>query len=301
MKTLVWPEESPPSTGYFPWHQDDANACLDIHGRVEPDADCAFIDSTLHGVMRRINTLAKKLIQKQQVYATLPNAAQLQIMHTGGLRLGQLELALKPNVFIVNTHFLPVIASVQPLAEPVPLFETQGMVMLIAKTNPKQLTGIADLFRADIKTYFPNPATERESFNQYYNAVKALALSKSISLPQLDAWLSAPRNILFGTNAHHRELPKVLAAGYADTAIVHYHMARYYMRAFPEYFAMVYFGEKPLGTVYHPLIDIEHFVLTHTQTGTNAATQLLQLIQHRQFADTLDDLGLSRAGLHRLK
>jgi ABC-type molybdate transport system substrate-binding protein len=91
--------------------------------------------------------------------------------------------------------------------------------ILVAKNNPKKLTGIDDLVRADVKTSMPNPVNE--GIMQFY-ARKVLEQHKiwqQISDGKECVSCQTTSNNWF-TAVHHRETPARILDGTSDAGIV---------------------------------------------------------------------------------
>ena len=91
--------------------------------------------------------------------------------------------------------------------------------ILVAKNNPKNVTGIDDLARADVKTSMPNPVNE--GIMQFY-ARKVLErhnIWQQISDGKECVSCQTTANNWF-TAVHHRETPARLQDGKSDAGIV---------------------------------------------------------------------------------
>lgn len=90
---------------------------------------------------------------------------------------------------------------------------------MVAQGNPKNVKGIADVLRPDIRTSMPNPVNE--GIMQFYGRK---VLERHGAWPHVSAGKecvscqSTPNN--WFTAVHHRETPERLLAGTADTGIV---------------------------------------------------------------------------------
>ncbi|HEX9181725.1 MAG TPA: substrate-binding domain-containing protein [Burkholderiales bacterium] len=93
------------------------------------------------------------------------------------------------------------------------------MVLLVAKGNPKNIRGIADLKRADVRTSMPNPINE--GIMQFYGrkVLERHGLWQHISAgKECFSCQTTPNN--WFTAVHHRETPDRILAGTSDTGIV---------------------------------------------------------------------------------
>lgn len=93
------------------------------------------------------------------------------------------------------------------------------MVLLVAKGNPKNIRGIADLKRGDVRTSMPNPVNE--GIMQFYGrkVLERHGLWQHISAgKECFSCQTTPNN--WFTAVHHRETPDRILAGTSDTGIV---------------------------------------------------------------------------------
>jgi ABC-type molybdate transport system substrate-binding protein len=91
--------------------------------------------------------------------------------------------------------------------------------IMVAKANPKHVTGIDDLVRTDIRTSMPNPVTE--GIMQFYarKVLEQHGVWQKISGGKECASCQATDNNYF-TAVHHRETPERIADGKSDAGIV---------------------------------------------------------------------------------
>ena len=91
--------------------------------------------------------------------------------------------------------------------------------ILVAKGNPKKISGIADLGRADVRTSMPNPINE--GIMQFYarKVLERHGLWQHISGGKECLSCQTTPNNWF-TAVHHRETPELLKANRTDAGIV---------------------------------------------------------------------------------
>jgi hypothetical protein len=142
----------------------------------------------------------------------------------------------------------------------IPVFTNRGNVLLVKKGNPKHIFTIWDLGRPDIRVVTPNPASEKNTFDNYVGSVYNIALNDGSNAPK--GWTAdrlfaslfnqvkddGESKWLMGTKIHHREVPWSIAYGHADVGLLFYHLALDAVRQFPDLFAIVPLG----GTVDNP-------------------------------------------------
>jgi len=93
------------------------------------------------------------------------------------------------------------------------------MVLMVPKGNPKNVKGIADVLRADIRTSMPNPVNE--GIMQFYGrkVLERHGAWQHVSGGKECVSCQSSANNWF-TAVHHRETPERLLAGTSDTGIV---------------------------------------------------------------------------------
>ena len=93
------------------------------------------------------------------------------------------------------------------------------MVLMVAKGNPRNIRGIGDLKRADVRTSMPNPVNE--GIMQFYGrkVLEQHKLWDHIARGQECSACQTSTNNWF-TAVHHRETPDRILANQSDTGIV---------------------------------------------------------------------------------
>ena len=91
--------------------------------------------------------------------------------------------------------------------------------LMVGKGNPKQVRGINDLRRDDLRIFLPNPIDEG-IMSVYGEAVlKRHHLWKKLTHGKLCSGCWGASNVYF-TRVHHREIPKAINSGRADVGLV---------------------------------------------------------------------------------
>jgi hypothetical protein len=175
------------------------------------------------------------------VVATLPQPVIVQMIRTGGIALGNLTLDVSR-----KSGFYPdiVMAGLDPLREvrklaviePHARFfsRNRGPALLVRKGNPLGINGLNGIVRTGARMALPN-AIEEAARARYRTALDGL-IGKS-----------AADEIFAAEVAHfpgrigivHRDLPEMVARGYADVAFTQYHLVSYWTRIFPRHFELV--------------------------------------------------------------
>jgi len=170
----------------------------------------------------------------------------------------------------------------------------QGSVLLVKKGNPKNIAGVADLNRQDVRLFLSNPVTETVSCQGYINTLAGVAAREGVALSFLTDDPPSPR-ICYGEQIHHREAPQAIIDGRADVSVVYYHLALRYTRIFPELFTMIPLG----GTIDQPqpwpenVISLSHAGLIHD--GGQWGNALLDFLASEAVSQIYSHHGLLRA------
>jgi hypothetical protein len=196
------------------------------------------------------------------VAVTVPQPVVVQMIRTGGIALGNLSLDVGR-----NSGFYPdvVMGGSDPLRqlrklgviEPQARFfsKNRGFALLVRKGNPFGIHGLGDVARTGARIALPD-MVEEAARARYRAAVDEL-MGKSAA----DALFAAEAPHFPGRlGIVHRDLPEMVARGYADVALTQYHLISYWTRLFPNHFELVpisgaerFFVRIAFGRVIDPL------------------------------------------------
>jgi hypothetical protein len=227
------------------WSHAGSNICQDFHGDPVTAELVVFSDGNHHMALQAC--LQEFLEQHPKVkdifYATTPPSVVVSLLKNRQLVLGNLTLSRLPHVFISPSGVLDKLQADGFIASHQAFMQSQGNVLLIRKDNPKNIQGIADLLREDVRLFISSPLTEKASYEVYKDTFIGLAREQGIDNNAVDSLLSNKQDrVIFGSSIHHREAPQNLYEGRADVAIVYYHLALRYSRIFADHFDFI-----PLG------------------------------------------------------
>ncbi len=150
---------------------------------------------------------------------TLPPGLLLEAIEKGGWTYGGREYPGLPDVYAsVNLGHLRKLKSLG-LADQYAVYMHNEMVLIVAKGNPKNIKGIADVMRADVRTSMPNPINE--GIMQFYGrkVLERHGAWQHVSGGKECLSCQTTANNWF-TAVHHRETPVRILAGTSDTGIV---------------------------------------------------------------------------------
>ncbi len=150
---------------------------------------------------------------------TLPPGLIMSAILGGGWTYGGREYRFTPDVYAsVNLGHLRKLRASGLMSQ----YETymhNELQIMVSKANPKHVTGIDDLVRADIRTSMPNPVSE--GIMQFYarKVLERHGIWQKISGGKECASCQTTDNNYF-TAVHHRETPERIRDGKSDAGIV---------------------------------------------------------------------------------
>lgn len=249
MTRLLWPGETAGAgAGEAAFAHSGSNLVLDVHGDPAGARLAVFSDGNHHmaladalGAFARIHPQVG-----EPFYATTPPRVVAEWLSAGALRIGNLRLSVHPHAFLGPPGVLERLRAAGRIGAHVPVARNRGAVLLVARGNPLNIRGIADLARGGVRLFLSNPQTEKVSFDAYLETLRRVASAAKTSLDFVTAegtLARAPR-IVLGELIHHREAPQAVASGNADCAVVFSHLGLRYVRIFPEHFEIVPLGHE---------------------------------------------------------
>jgi len=150
---------------------------------------------------------------------TLPPGLLLAAIEKGGWTYAGRSYPGRPDVYAsVNLGHLKKLKQAG-MMEQYATYMHNEMVLMVAKGNPKNIRGIADLARTDVRTSMPNPVNE--GIMQFYGrkVLERHGLWQAISGgKECFSCQTTPNN--WFTAVHHRETPERIRDGKSDTGFV---------------------------------------------------------------------------------
>lgn len=260
MALLNWPaEQAAPTHDVFYDCGQHAALQLDLHGDPARAKLVVFSDGNHHMALQEsLQAFALAHPEVGEIfYTTTPPRIAVEMLHSGGLALGNLRLRVTPHVMICPPAVLASLVETGHMQTYQPFMRGVGVVMLVKYGNPKGIVGIADLMRRDVRLFLSNPVNEKISYQIYTDCLRRLAIQARL---ELDFMTHAPGSpcpdkLIYGELIHHREAPQAVADGRADAAMVFYHLALRYQRIFPGHFDYVW----PAGSLGDQACDMSVF------------------------------------------
>src|SRR5215475_1142716 len=175
------------------------------------------------------------------VVVTVPQPTVVQMVRTGGIALGNLTLDVSR-----NSGFYPDVV----MGGPAPLKElrklgvvepqaryfskNRGRALLVRKGNPLGIHGLADVARTGARV------AQADAVEAGARAGNRAAIEGLIGKAAADAFFAKEVEHFPGRlGITHRDVPEMLARGYADVGLTQYHLISYWTRTFPNHFELV--------------------------------------------------------------
>lgn len=248
---LVWPVISRrhPGIRSFAGH---TNTVLDIAGRVGTPPSLVIFSEGNHlmvmfseDIVGAFPTWAKAQRQYADlnldnvVVVTMPQSIVVQMVRTGAIALGNLTLDLSrssglyPDIVMGGPAPLRELRKLGVLEAQARYFsKNRGRALLVRKGNPLSIHGLADVARTGARVAQADTVEAR--------AGNRAAIEGLIGKPAADAFFAnAVEHFPGRLGIPHRDVPEMLARGYADVGLAQYHLISYWTRTFPNHFELV--------------------------------------------------------------
>jgi molybdate transport system substrate-binding protein len=247
---MPWPPELPKSLlpGASLYVSEKSNLVLDFHGSVQDPDLVIFMAGNQYRVLPDLLSAFREWVRTQPryhdlstdriFYATTPPGRLIDAMQAGQIVLGNFWIDVRPDklwpdVFMTGARQQQRLHAANFIDGWSVYARNRGMVLLVRAGNPKNIRGISDLLRDDVRVALSSPAREPASFESYSNTLRAQG---GPSLPEL---LLKKASTISPTTVHHRENPQFIYDGAADVAPMYYHFGEYLKTHLPQYFDYV--------------------------------------------------------------
>ena len=253
LEPLVWPlvGGEQPGIRTFAGH---TNTVLDIVGRIGAPPSLVIYTEGNHLMV----LLSKDIVgafpawaRTQPQYAhlnldnvvvvTMPQPIVVQMIRTGAVALGNLMLdvsrasGLFPDIVMggpAPQRELRKLGVVEPHAH---YFSRDcGRALLVRKGNPFGIHDLADVARTGARV------AQADSVGAGARAGNRAAIEALIGKPAAAAFFAKEVEHFPGRlGITHRDVPEMIARGYADVGLTQYHLISYWVRTFPNHFELV--------------------------------------------------------------
>ncbi|GAB2572362.1 substrate-binding domain-containing protein [Dyella jejuensis] len=212
------PPWNPPPAGGVSFAVPPFDAIADLHGDiVDPQLTVFFAGNQFMVVHDLIDAFKRRYPQYQRIYVeTLPPGILAKQIETGSLVMGNLRIALKPDILTNGKGSIAELQKQHGWFADTADYARNPLAILVAKGNPKHIEGLKDLGRADVRVSMPNPQWEgiAKQIEAGYRKAGGDALDHAI----MDSKVKDGSTYL--TRIHHRESPLRVLQGTSDAAPV---------------------------------------------------------------------------------
>lgn len=168
-----------------------------------------------------LSAFKKEHPQYQRVFAeTLPPGILAKQIEGGSITIGNMRIILKPDVYTAGKTRIDKMPGYFTKTEP---YAYNRLAIMVQKGNPKNVKGLQDLGRKDIRISMPNPKFEGigKRIEEAYVKAGGETLHKAI----MDEKVKNKSTYL--TQIHHRQTPMRILYDQSDAAPVWYTEAYY--------------------------------------------------------------------------
>jgi ABC-type molybdate transport system substrate-binding protein len=190
---------------------------LDLHGDPADSQLVIFMAGNQYMVMPALLRAFTRSHPKitRIYYETLPPGILAHQIVSGGLRIGNLVVTVRPDVVLAGHRRIAVMRA-QGFVGPSLSYASNVLAIMIRKGNPKHIGSLRDLGRSDVRVSMPNPRWEgvEEQIERAYRKAGGEQLVQTI----MTVKVADGTTVL--TRIHHRQTPLFLLNGRADAGPV---------------------------------------------------------------------------------
>ena len=212
------PPWNPPPAGGVSFSAPPVDAIADLHGDiVDPQLTVFFAGNQFMVVHDLMDAFRKAYPQYRRIYVeTLPPGILARQIETGSLVMGNLRIAVKPDVFTAGKGSIAERQKQHDWFAETVDYVRNPLAILVAKGNPKHVEGLQDLGRHDVRVSMPNPAWEgiARQIQASYRKAGGEALVTAVMKTKV------ADGSTFLTHIHHRQSPLRVLQGDSDAAPV---------------------------------------------------------------------------------
>ena len=253
IEPLVWPVVNVPQAGVrsFAGH---TNTVIDIVGRIGTPPSLVIFTEGNHlmvllskDIVGAFPTWAKTqpayadLSLDNVVVATLPQPIVVQMVRTGAVAFGNLTIdftrasGLYPDLVMGGPAPLQELRKLGVLQPQARYFSrNRGRALLVRTGNPLGIHGLADVARTGARI------AQADRVEADARAGNRAAIEGLIGKSAADAFFANEVEHFPGRlGITHRDVPEMVARGYADVGLTQHHLISYWVRTFPRQFELV--------------------------------------------------------------
>jgi ABC-type molybdate transport system substrate-binding protein len=247
---LPWPSELPaallPKASLYV--SEKSNLVLDFHGSIQDPDLVIFMAGNQYPVFPELIAEFRSWLGARPeragvkadriFYATTPPGRLIDAMEAGQMSLGNLSIDVRPDrlwpdVFMTGPRQQRRLQAAKFVDSWSIYARNRGVVLLVRTGNPKNIRGLSDLAREDVRVAISSQAREPASFESYSNTLRAQGGAQFVEEVLKKPSTTSPVAV------HHRENPQFIYDGVADVAPMYYHFGLYLKERMPEHFDYV--------------------------------------------------------------
>ncbi len=187
----------------------------DIYGDINDPQLVIFMGGNQFMVVDELLAAFKKQHPeyKRILVETLPPGILFEQIKTGTLVIGNMRVSLQADVY---TAGLQKLLDNNPMFDTIAAISVNKLALMVARGNPKNIGGIADLGRDDLRISMPNKKFEgiANNIEAAYKLAGGEALLKKIMVTKLQ------NGTTYLTQIHHRQSPMRILYNQSDVAPV---------------------------------------------------------------------------------
>jgi molybdate transport system substrate-binding protein len=230
--TLVIPAKAQDHRFDPPWNTPPASKVMftvpgvdnvpDLFGDInDPQLVVFFAGNQFMCIDDLMAAFKKEHPQYQRIFAeTLPPGILAKQIIGGSITIGNMRITLKPDVYTAGKSRTDQMPEYFSKTEP---YAYNRLAIMVQKGNPKNIKGLKDLGRADVRVSMPNPGWEGigKRIEEAYKMAGTEALRKTIMEDKVKD------STTYLTQIHHRQTPMRIMYNQSDAAPVWYSEAFY--------------------------------------------------------------------------
>ncbi len=199
----------------------------DLHGDVvDPQLVLFMAGNQFMVTGDLIRAFQKEFPKYERIFVeTLPPGIMEQQVEQGGLVVGNLRITSQPDVFTSSHGRILELADAHSWFQRSVDYATNRLAIMVPKGNPKDITGLTSLGRADVLVSMPNP--EWEGIGK--RVLDSLRKAEGEALIERVMQKKVEDGSTYLTLIHHRETPRRIMAGQSDAGPV-WHTEVYYQQ-----------------------------------------------------------------------
>lgn len=215
-----------------PWNTPPQSAVLftvpgvdnvpDLFGEInDPQLVIFFGGNQFMVIDELINAFKKKYPEYKRVFAeTLPPGILSKQIEGGSITIGNLKIDIQPDIYTAGKTRIEMTPEWFSKTE---MYAKNRLAIMVQKGNPKNIKGLIDFGKADIRVSMPNPLWEGIGKQIEEAYVKAGGENLKIAVMKT----KVKDNTTFLTQIHHRQTPMRILYNQSDVGPVWFSEAYY--------------------------------------------------------------------------